>query len=71
MMNGADEPVEGDEPAAAAIFLDTNILVYANVATAPLYSAAQQVIQSYAYAGADVWISRQILREYLATLTRP
>jgi predicted nucleic acid-binding protein len=55
---------------AKAIFLDTNVLVYASIATAPLHNAALHAIDIHAQAGAEFWISRQIIREYLATLTR-
>lgn len=61
MMNGA----------GSALFVDTNVLVHANVAVSPLYSLAQQAIQHYDQAGSQLWISRQVLREYLAALTRP
>ncbi len=54
-----------------SLFLDTNVLVYASLAHSPLSQKAQQAIQSYSQAGADIWISRQIIREFLATLTRP
>ncbi|MFB2980581.1 type II toxin-antitoxin system VapC family toxin [Microseira sp. BLCC-F43] len=54
-----------------AVFLDTNILVYANVQESPFHAAALQAIQNYYQAGVDLWISRQILREYIRTLTRP
>src|SRR5262245_34284995 len=53
------------------VFVDTNVLVYANVASAPLHAVAWQALQDLDAAGAELWISRQILREYLATLTRP
>jgi predicted nucleic acid-binding protein len=53
------------------VFLDTNILVYASQAQSPYYQAALEAIQSFYDAGVDLWISRQVLREYLATLTRP
>ena len=53
------------------VFLDTNVLVYANVAEAPLHLVALQVIQLREQAGVELWISRQVLREYLATLSRP
>jgi predicted nucleic acid-binding protein len=56
---------------ADPVFVDTNVLVYATVAEAPLHEAAQQAIETLEQSGADLWISRQILREYLATLTRP
>jgi predicted nucleic acid-binding protein len=52
-------------------FVDTNILVNANVATAPFHAVALQALESRARSGVPLWISRQILREYLATLSRP
>ncbi len=54
--------------AADTVFLDTNILVYATIAEAPLHLNALRTIQTLEQAGTDLWISRQILREYLATL---
>src|SRR2546423_212539 len=57
--------------AVDATFVDTNILVYANVALAPLHAIAYQTLAGLWVAGTELWISRQILREYLATLTRP
>ncbi|MGH8001916.1 MAG: type II toxin-antitoxin system VapC family toxin [Brasilonema sp.] len=56
---------------ANAIFMDTNILVYANVSESPLHEVALQAIQSCYDAGVELWISRQVLREFLRTLTRP
>jgi predicted nucleic acid-binding protein len=53
------------------IFVDTNVLVYANVAAAPFHDTAFQALESLGQAGVPLWISRQILREYLATLSRP
>lgn len=53
-----------------ALFLDTT-LVYATVPAAPLHAAAAAALSSYKAAGYDLWISRQILREYLAVLSRP
>jgi predicted nucleic acid-binding protein len=54
-----------------SVFVDTNILVYASVPESPLHLVAINAIQSYEQAGTQLWISRQVLREYLATLTRP
>jgi len=54
-----------------ALFVDTNVLVYANVAEAPLHGAALHAITQAQSNGRDLWISRQVLREYLATMTRP
>lgn len=56
---------------ANSVFLDTNVLVYANVMESPLHQLALKTIQSYYDIGTELWISRQILREYIAVLTRP
>ena len=53
------------------VFLDTNILVYASVDTSPSYHAARAAITAYEASQTPLWISRQVLREYLATLARP
>ena len=57
--------------AADAVFLDTNVLVYANVNSAPLHMAALSDIQRLHDSGRELWISRQVIREYLAVLSRP
>lgn len=54
-----------------SVFLDTNILVYASIPESPLHLVALNAIQVREQAGNELWISRQVLREYLATLTRP
>ena len=56
---------------AEPYFLDTNVLVYANIVQAPLHQLARETIQRLDDAGHNLWISRQIIREYLATVTRP
>ena len=56
-----------DEPT----FVDTNILVYANVPTAPEHLTARARLEDLDSAGTELWISRQVLREYMARLTRP
>jgi predicted nucleic acid-binding protein len=61
MMTGDDNPV----------FLDTNILVYARATQSPFHQAALQMIQRLDQSRVELWISRQVLREYLATFTRP
>ncbi len=57
--------------AADALFVDTNILVYANVTTAPEHHHAVARPTEIDAAGLEAWLSRQILREYLAVLSRP
>jgi predicted nucleic acid-binding protein len=54
-----------------SIFVDTNVLIYANVASAPYHQPALERLQNLDNSGTKLWISRQILREFIATLTRP
>ncbi len=54
-----------------AVFIDTNILVFANVIETPFHEQALAAINAADRAGRTIWISRQIIREYLVTLTRP
>jgi predicted nucleic acid-binding protein len=56
---------------ADRILVDTNVLVYASLRTSPWHPNAIQALHSQLQAGAELWVSRQILREYLAVLTRP
>jgi len=57
--------------AADPLFVDTNVLVYASWAAAPLHSHAHAVLATHRNAGAPLSISRQVIREWLATLNRP
>src|SRR2546421_3766191 len=56
---------------AEPVFVDTNILIYASVPETTLHEPALNAIQARTAAGGALWISRQVLREFLATLTRP
>jgi len=53
------------------IFVDTNVLVHANVAAAPLHRVAYDALAALRTTPASLWLTRQVLREYLAVLTRP
>jgi predicted nucleic acid-binding protein len=57
--------------AADRLFVDTNILVRSTIPEAPLHQEARAVIAEFGGTGAELWISRQIIREYLAVLSRP
>jgi predicted nucleic acid-binding protein len=57
--------------AADPIFLDTNILVYSTVDASPFYDRTRAAIADYEANQTPLWISRQVIREYLATLARP
>lgn len=54
-----------------ATFVDTNVLVYAGLASAPRHRESVQTLRWLHEARAQTWISRQVLREYLAVLSRP
>ena len=55
---------------ADAVFLDTNVLLYASRPAAPHYSTARAKLQALDLAGQPMWISTQVLREYFAVATR-
>lgn len=57
--------------AADRVFLDTNILVYASSIRAPFHQSALTAVQKAHETNTELWISRQVLREYLAALSRP
>jgi predicted nucleic acid-binding protein len=52
------------------IFVDTNVLIYANDPLSPFNQAARAQLYNYAGSGFELWISRQIIREYLSTKSR-
>lgn len=52
-------------------FLDANILVYATLINHPLHATTLAQLQAMAGAGAELWTSRQVIREYLSAMTRP
>lgn len=59
---------------AEPLFIDTNVLIYANVATAPLHEQALNAIREahrIGRIGRALWINRQVLREFIAARTRP
>ncbi len=56
---------------ASPVFVDTNILIYARLASSPFHTLAVESLDRFAAAGVELWTSRQILREYLASITRP
>jgi predicted nucleic acid-binding protein len=57
--------------AADPVFIDTNVLIYATRRTASEHASAQAALARLEGEGRRLWISFQILREYLAAVTRP
>jgi predicted nucleic acid-binding protein len=53
------------------MFVDTNVLVYASVQGAPNRGKAQAALTRQAGEGDALRISRQVLREFVAVVTRP
>ena len=57
--------------AASRVFVDTNVLIYARLAQSPFHRLATARLVELDAAGAELFVSRQIFREYLAAMTRP
>lgn len=57
--------------AADPVFVDTNVLVYATRPAASQHSAALVALTWLEGEGSSLWVSPQVLREYLAAVTRP
>ena len=53
------------------MFVDTNVLIYARFTDSPAHEAARAGLQNALDASEPLRISRQIVREYLALVTRP
>ena len=54
-----------------SVFVDTSVLLRATIAAMPLHREAADLVADQQSRGATLWISRQVLREYLAVVTRP
>ncbi len=52
------------------VFLDTNFLLRANISTAPLHLQTLSLLKDLWENDTELWISRQVLREFLASVTR-
>jgi predicted nucleic acid-binding protein len=56
---------------ARRVFVDTNILTRATIDAAPLHVEARAMLDNLWNAGAELSISHQVIREYIANATRP
>lgn len=56
---------------ADRLFVDTNVLIHASIGASSLHQMARQNLEEYYQSAVDMWISRQVLREFIAALTRP
>ena len=55
---------------ARAVFIDTNVLVYASVVESPFCLRARGLLKRLESGASELWVSRQVIREFLAQLTR-
>ena len=53
------------------MFVDTNVLVYSRIREAPNHVLARDSLRRALQQGEPLRISRQVMREYLAVITRP
>lgn len=54
----------------SSIFIDTNILVYANSLESPFHHVAVQSLKQIDANFETIWISRQVLREFISVLSK-
>lgn len=52
------------------VFVDTNILIRATIMSAPLHKEAKQALDNLSSTDVELWISPQIIREYMVNTTR-
>ncbi len=52
------------------VFIDTNILVYFKLEYSLFHTDAKKQLNTLIDRGAELWISRQVIREYLSCITR-
>lgn len=55
---------------ANRVFLDTSLLMYAVIPESPRYFHARGILQRLEQSDAEAWISQQVLREFLAGMSR-
>ncbi len=55
---------------ADKLLVDTNVLVYAPLEDSPFFHQSHSAIAYYSTGGFEIWIARQIIREYLVTKSR-
>lgn len=57
--------------AADPVFVDTNVLIYGTRPLSGHHAVAERALTRLASDGSPLWVSPQVLREYLAAVTRP
>ncbi len=54
----------------ARAFVDTNVLLRSIHTGLPLHAAAAELVKRFRKDNYEMWISRQVIREYLVQVTR-
>ena len=57
-------------PADDALFVDANVLVYASIQESEAHQIALRRLDELHQSGRELWVSRQVLREYLSVITK-
>jgi predicted nucleic acid-binding protein len=74
-VSGQEAEAESDLPAGlpvgTKVFIDTNVLLFNFAEESPWHEVARARINQIQAAGAEFWISRQVIRELLVAATRP
>jgi predicted nucleic acid-binding protein len=55
----------------AKVFLDTNIVLRATITQFPLHEQVREFVNNYIVGETELWINRQVVREYFNQVTRP
>ncbi len=53
------------------VFVDTNVLFHARVIQSPFHQVADKMLTQLVSSRNKIWLSRQVLREYLSVMSRP
>jgi len=56
---------------AGKAFVDTNVLLRSIFNSMPLHHEADRLVKQTREVGSELWISRQVIREYLVQVTHP
>jgi predicted nucleic acid-binding protein len=57
--------------AKTPVFVDTNALIRLHIVTASDHAMVATAVRRLILRGSEMWISRQVIREYASVLTRP
>ena len=57
--------------AGKAVFIDTNVLIYAKLALSPFHLTAVDRLKELDSQRVHFWVSRQVFREYVSAMSRP